>query len=62
MGQKVNPHGLKSESSRIGIQDGMQRKILQIILLKTIKSENTLKRDYTALVFPEQRSKELPIA
>ena len=61
MGQKVNPHGLRVRSSRIGIQDGMQKKISQIILLKMIKSENILKNVYTAQEFLEQKSNVLPI-
>ena len=57
MGQKVNPHGL-----RVGIiQDGMQKKISQTILLKMIKSENILKIVYTAQEFLEQKSNVLLI-
>ena len=61
MGQKVNPHGLRVGIIRIGIQDGMQKKISQIILLKMIKSENILKNVYTAQEFLEQKSNVLPI-
>ena len=47
--------------SKIGIQDGMQKKISQTILLKMIKSENILKIVYTAQEFLEQKSNVLLI-
>ena len=54
MGQKVNPHGL-----RVGvIKDWDSKLILQTILLKITKSENILKRNYTAQVFLRLKSKD----
>jgi hypothetical protein len=60
MGQKVNPIGLRLGITETGNQDGSRQKVEQLNLsLKIIKSENTLKKNFSMQVFLTSSLKEL---
>ena len=56
MGQKVNPHGLRVGVIKDWDSSGMLKLILLTIWLRITRSEHTLRRNYTAPVFPRLRS------